>query len=314
MTRTFSALACALALGLTSAAFAQETPAPATAPPAAPAAAPTAVPVSEEEVVVVGQRLEDSIRSFVGDVSVSVRGTNQLARWDRKICPGISGLKSQFARPVLDRMAQRAYQIGLDVGEPGCKANILILVTPDADEVSKKVVEENRVALGWHAQRGQVTQGRDGLREFIASDAPVRWWHVAAVTTAAGGSAGDSHTGDASSVRVENVSRIHRDTRVDFNGAFIVVDAKRIAGLPLGALADYLSMVALAQISPDTDTTAFPSILNMFNGVIGGAPAHTTLSDWDMAYLRGLYIAKRDLTADSQRNDITGTMVRSLSR
>jgi len=297
MTRTFAALACALAIGLTGTAHADQA---------------STAPV--EEVVVTGQRMEDVVRSFVSDISVSVRGANQLARWDRRICPGISGIKAQYARPVLDRMAQRAFEIGLDVGEPGCKANILILVTPDADAVSQRVVEDNRQILGWHAQRGQVTQGRDGLRDFMASDAPVRWWHVASVTTATGASAGDSHTGDASSVRVENVSRIHRDTRIDFNGAFIIVDANRIAGLPLGALADYLSMVALAQLSPETDTSAFPTILNMFNGVAGGQPAHATLTDWDLAYLRGLYVAKRDLTAESQRGDIVNTMVRSLAK
>lgn len=304
MTKTFSALACALALGLSGAAFAQETP----------AAAPAASPAPVEEVVVTAQRTEDAVRAFVADLSVSVRGSDQLARWDRKICPGVSGLKPQYARPVLDRIAQRAFEVGLDVDEPGCKANILILVTPNADEVTKKIVDSNRDVLGWHAQRGQVSQGRDGLREFIASDAPVRWWHVAGVASNDGVRAGDSHTGDAAAVRIDGGSRIHRATRVDFGGAFIVVDANRIAGLPLGALADYLSMVGLAQLTPETDTSAFPSILNIFNGVAGGPPADVRLTAWDMSYLRGLYTTKRDLTADSQRGDIVNTMVRSLAQ
>lgn len=303
MTKTFSALACALALGFAAPASAQE-----------PSAAPAATPAPVEEVVVTAQRTEDIVRAFVADLSVSVRGSDQLARWDRSICPGISGLKPQYARPVLDRIAQRAYEIGLDVGTPGCKANVLILVTPNADEVTKKIVDSNRDVLGWHAQRGQVSQGRDGLREFIASDAPVRWWHVASVTSNDGVRVGDTHTGEASAVVVDGASRIHRPTRVDFGGAFIVVDANRISGLPLGALADYLAMVGLAQLTPETDTAAYPSILNIFNGVAGGPPAHVTLTDWDMSYLRGLYAAKRDLTADSQRGDIVNSMVRSLSQ
>lgn len=292
----FAALACALSLTAPGLAAGQERP-----------------PAAEEEVVVVGQRTEDAVRAFVADIAVSVRGANQLARWDRRICPGISGMKSQYARPVLDRIAQHAFEIGLDVGEPGCKANVLILVTPTPDAVTKEMVDNNRDVLGWHAQRGQVSEGRDGLRAFMDSDAPVRWWHVSTETNSDGASVGDSATGDAQAMRVDGASRIHHPTRVDFGGAFIVVDSNRISGLPLGALADYLAMVALAQIDSETDTSEFPTILNVFNGIVGGTPAFSALTDWDLAYLRGLYTVQRTSTAQSQQEDIVHSMTRTVT-
>ncbi len=270
-------------------------------------------PAAEEEVVVVGQRTEEIVRAFVAEIALSARGANQLARWDRRICPGISGIKAQYARPVLDRIAQHAYEIGLDVGEPGCKANVLVLVTPTPDELTRQIVDSNRDVLGWHAQRGQVSEGRDGLRAFIDSDAPVRWWHVSNATNSDGASVGDSSTGDAQAIRVDGASRIHRPTRIDFGGAFIVVDANRIGGLPLGALADYLSMVALAQIDPDTDTSEYPTILNIFNGIVGGAPAFTTLTEWDLGYLRGLYAVQRSSDTQSQQADIVNQITRSIT-
>lgn len=282
--------------------------APANPPAATPAPAP------ESEIVVTGQRTEEAVRSFVGQIALAVRGADQIARWDGKICPGISGIKANYARAVLDRLAVHAYEVGLDVGEPGCKPNVLILVSANPDEAAKSAVENNRDALGWHAQRGQTTQGRDGLREFMASDAAVRWWHVARVTTSEGASVGDSGSGDAQNVRVYTAGRIHKPTRQSFGGVFIIVDANRIAGLPLGSLADYLSMVALAQLDPDTDTTPYPTILNIFNGVVGGQPDVARMSTWDLNYLRGLYMAQAEHNADSQRNDIANQMNRALSK
>lgn len=277
------------------------------------ARAQNAPPAPEAEVVVTAQRTEDLVRTFVAEIAVAARGANQLARWDRRICPGLSGMKARYARPVLDRIAQHAYEVGLDVGEPGCKPNVLVLVTTTPDEITAQMVESNRDVLGWHAQRGQVTEGRDGLRAFIDSDAPVRWWHVSNATNSDGASVGDSATGDAQAMRVDGASRIHRPTRIDFGGAFIVVDANRISGLPLGALADYLSMVALAQLDPDTETSEFPTILNIFNGLVGGTPAFSTLTDWDLGYLRGLYAVQRSGDAQSQQEDIVNQMTRSIT-
>jgi hypothetical protein len=298
-----SAFALALTMGACFASSAHAEQATPTSPP----------PVAEQEVVVTGQRTEEAVRAFVGQIAVAVRGADQLARWDGKICPGMSGMKAAYARPVLDRLATHAYRVGLDVGEPGCKPNILILVTPRPDEAAKDAVENNRDVLGWHAQRGQLTQGRDGLREFMDSDAPVRWWHVSRITNSDGSSVGDSSTGDAQNVRVYTAGRVRKPTRQEFGGVFIIVDANRIGGLPLGSLADYLSMVALAQLDPGTDTTPYPTILNIFNGVVGGQPDVAAMSTWDLTYLRGLYGTHADLDADSQRSDIANQMNRALS-
>ena len=54
-------------------------------------------------------------------------------------------------------------------------------------------------------------------------------------------------------------------------------------------LADYVAMVTLAQNDPDADTGRYASILNVFDD----PETATGLTDWDQAYLRGLYDAER---------------------
>jgi hypothetical protein len=48
-------------------------------------------------------------------------------------------------------------------------------------------------------------------------------------------------------------------------------------------------MVTFAQIDPEADTSGYASILNVFDQ----PEAATSLTDWDKAYLDGLYAAQR---------------------
>lgn len=271
-------------------------------------------PAPEEEIVIVGQRTEEAIRAFVGEIAVANRSENQLARWDRVICPGVAGLKARYAQFVIDRMAQRAIDIGLDVGAPGCRANILIAVSLDPDAVAKELFDKNRAAMGYYYERGQRTLGRRALREFVNSDAPVRWWHVNRTKTRDGEAIADTAGGGAPITQQAGPpSRLSRTTRQDFGVAFVVVDARRFKPQDFGALADYLAMVTLAQVDPDTDTSAFPTILNLFDPPEGQS-APDALTDWDMAYLRGLYSATRTAaTAARQSEEIARTMDRELA-
>jgi hypothetical protein len=256
-----------------------------------------------EEVVVTGQRTEEAIRTFVGELAVSMRGADQMGRWDRRICPGVAGLRARYAQFLIDRMAQRAFDVGLNVGEPGCTANILIVVTRDPDAIAQELFENNRDAMGWFSERGQTTLGRAALRAFVASDAPVRWWHVGRTTTNDGQEVSDTADGSAPVTFVTGgASRLRRNTRQDFGAAFIVVDANRFADVnsDFEALADYVTMVTLAQVDADADPRGLPSILNLFTD----RAAPRELTDWDVAYLRGLYGAERDRDADDQQNEI----------
>ena len=148
-----SAILAGLALGLLASAGA--------------AAAQEPAPAPSEEVVVTGQRTEEAIRAFVDEVSVAMGSADQLARWDRRICPGVAGLRGRYAQFVIDRMAQRAFDVGLDVGDTGCSANILIIVTLDPDAMAQQLLDDHPDALGYFSERGRNTLGRTALRAFV---------------------------------------------------------------------------------------------------------------------------------------------------
>ena len=291
---------------------------------------------SDEQVVVVGtEPTREAVRRFVDQMAITPPSVNQLARWDRRICPGVAGLRTRYAQFLIDRMAQRAFDVGLDVGRPGCGANVLIVVSPDPDAIARELATEHMRAMGVLNWRGRAALSRAHLQRFVESDAPVRWWHVNRMYTrdgeiidGSGPSPGmptpndPSSPGRSGSILPNNVpvmmmpgnaTRVGRMTRQDFRTAFIIVDAHALEAISFNweGLADYIAMVSLAQLDPQADTSGYPTILNLF------APRGETvraLTDWDIAYLRGLYDATRDArSANQQEGEITRSMARDLA-
>jgi hypothetical protein len=275
-----------------------------TEPPAPADQGGAAEAAISENVVVNAPSLREMVREFVGEVSEAGQ-LDQLGRWDRSICPGVVGMRQHYAQVLIDRIAQIAFRVGLEVGEPGCSPNVLIYVTEHSDVLARELVTQHGALVSRRHTHGN-TRGRDALQDFANTPRTVRWWHVTR-----------THSGDGfavdqgESVRVREASRLRRGTREDFDRVLIIVDARRIHGYRFGAVADYVAMAALAQTDPDSNTSGFETILNLFDDQAESRPL--TISDWDLAYLDGLYHMTRDANDDGrQRADIARRMRRQV--
>ena len=91
-------------------------------------------------------------------------------------------------------------------------------------------------------------------------------------------------------VKIFAASRLNTQIVDDIFRTVVIVDVDEVSGLSVRQLADYVAMVSLAQINPEADTNAYASILNVFDD----PDASAGLTDWDQAYLAGLYAAERD--------------------
>lgn len=268
---------------IASLALANQQPAP--TPAQTPASGSEAVRL--EDVEVTGRRLVDMIDDFVGDVAAPVRGRG-MARWNRTVCVGAVNFQPAMAHYITDRVSTVAEDLGLSAGGAGCSPNILIIGTDDAKALANLMVEKNRRTF--RPGPTGTDHGSDALNNFRTSDAPIRWWQVAVPV--------DSHTGDIA-VRLPGhdapqtstfaASRLSTQIVDSLVRAIVIVDMTKLEGLNSLQLSDYIAMVSLAQIDPEADTSRFHSILN-----VAGDPLQAeTLTDWDVAYLDGLYSAQR---------------------
>lgn len=281
---------------------------------ASSAFAQTASPAPEDEIVVTAQR--QLLRDFVGELSVEPNSEDQIARWDRRICPSVAGLPARQAQYIVDRIAYRAYGVDLETGEPGCRVNVLVIVTRDSDVIARSLFEDYGNVVAAVGDEDGNTRGREALMDFVETPRTVRWWHVAQTVTengqVMGGSnarAGGSGIRNAPVSRVSDPGRLRRSTRQDFNRVLIIVDATRAQGVQFEALSDYIAMVALAQLDPTADTREYPTILNLFTDRAAGRNAPASMTEWDEAYLTGLYGAPRQArNSRQQENAIARSM------
>ena len=253
----------------------------------APQQAP--VPQTDEDrvddiEVVGGRSLREAIDVFTDTVVAPPRGRNP-ARWHDFVCVGAINLQRDAAQAIIDRVSQVALDIGLEIGEPGCSANILIVGTDDGPAMAAAMVDYRPAIF----RPGYAGASRSSLQlaRFQQTEAPVRWWHVALPVLADTGVIAVRMPGEDPPV-IPGGSLLRTEVRNDLGRAIIIVDFARAGGVSFQQLSDYVAMAAFAQIDPDADMSAFPSVLNVFED----PSAASGLTDWDMAYLTGLYTAE----------------------
>jgi hypothetical protein len=248
------------------------------------------------EIVVEGRPIEDQARRFIGEIAAPSRGES-LGRWRGEICVGAAGFDAAGARFVVDRVAGIAAELGLRLERDGCEPDVLILATSDGERTARATIdlERSRFLPGGMG----FSRSRLDLANFVETDRPVRWWHTTIpIDTRADRRVRrlprDNAYDDAlpEKTRLDNVPQtivqptlIGPTTRQDMWAATIIVDFSRVGEVDYEQLADYIAFVALGQVDPEADTSSFPTVLNVFDD-----PASTPgLTDWDRAYLRGLY-------------------------
>ena len=263
-----------------------------------------------------------------------VDGGGGLARWDMPVCPSTTGLPTGYNDFITQRIGKVAEQVGAPIALKACQPNVLIFVTPDPDAFTQRIVKLKAQALAG----GRWPVDKIKLAAFAKDPDPVRWLYLStAVQASPGGApvtdpASPSHAAGVANggagacacgleaflgagagptaPQLGNVipSRLMPASEQTFTQAVIVVDAKRIAGLEAGQIADYLAMVTLAHVKVRSTFGGSDTILNLFADAGSDASRPAGLRPWDVAYLEGLYKSDAQRTYGSQVSHIADRM------
>ncbi|WGM30220.1 hypothetical protein [Brevundimonas sp. NIBR11] len=278
-------------------------------PPPAQNEGSVQLPTVEVQGALAGMNLETRIDDFVGSVAAPISEYGYgPARWHRDVCVGAINFQPAAARAIVDRVSSVAVDLGLRSEDPGCDPQVLIVATNDGPGTATGLVERRRrfFVLGGEG----MDLGRAALARFQSNDHPVRWWHVSLPVDADTGGRIVRLPGDSdgainpidpfSAVIIVDkfiASRIYSERRDNLIRAVIIVDTTRLGEATFAQLADYVAMIAMAQIDPEVDVRGHDSVLNLFRNPAGVQG----LTDWDMAYLKGLYKARLDTVSTVSR-------------
>lgn len=209
-----------------------------------------------------------------------------LVRWDQPLCPLAAGLPRDMDEFILARISQVATGAHVPLAGEHCKANLYVIATRYPDLLLKKWRQRN-------PRMYRLCNGIGGVRAFMHSRRPVRVWYNTEWTHESGGPAslnslqlpyfnpfnGCVGGGDGG-------TRLEYSTVQGLASVFIIVDLTQTKSLTIGQLADYVSLLGLAQIDLGGDPGKVPTILTLFRD-----PQHPphALSAWDEALLYSLY-------------------------
>lgn len=252
-----------------------------------------------DTVTIEGQReIKHQIDDFVYGAVVSYMN-DSLMRWDAPVCPTVAGLPNDQGEYVLARLSQVARDAHVPLAGEHCnRPNLLVVVTDQPDALAKKWAEHDRTRLN-------TCNGQGYLRDFVNSQRPVRAYYNGKFLSSDGGELPqvnssalsfytmniDFHFGPCvSGNNVAIGTRLRYGAVQGLQSVIILVDGKRANELNIGQLADYITLVGLAQIRPDANTGTAPTILTVFTGA---DPQPQGLSRWDESFLRGLYTTKQ---------------------
>jgi hypothetical protein len=107
-------------------------------------------------------------------------------------------------------------------------------------------------------------------------------------------------------------SRTNNGFRSEFMVVTVIVDINKIADIEIGPVADYIAMLALAQTKISNTCRSVPSIFNLFAPDCDGGRKAKALTEYDLAYLRGLYQMDIGLKAGLAQIDLEAWTKRSL--
>jgi hypothetical protein len=272
-----------------------------------------------ESVTVTGERTrEEQIQGFVQSRAAPSVRLGKIARWEAGICPAAAGLKPELIRFVVQRLKAIAAEVGAPVNpNASCRTNVEIIFTPAPQALLDNVRKNQEDYLGYHANAAQAAR----LAKITHT---IQAWYATGTIDSNGSVQADlKRRGmpfcmDEPECRIVTDvppsavtgSRLTNGLHSGFLNVIIVADRGKLLDREIGAVTDYISVLALSQPGSLDDCAALPSILNLLASACAAAPA--AISAADENYLRGLYRMTPDALLSAQRGEIAYQMKKSL--
>jgi hypothetical protein len=199
-----------------------------------------------------------------------------------RLCPGVLGLKGDFAALVVDRIRWNAERLGLWMTEDDgtCTPNFVVAFVDDGQATLQHIADERYWLF--------INMPRHERLALLAEDGPARVWTSTRARTVGGMDLPLRPDGrQVSAMSSGGVARAVIPVREDIVGVLILFDRDEVRDKTLIQLADYATMRGLARTRPvDGDGQAMDTILALFDA--GNEPP-AELTAFDLAYLGVLY-------------------------
>jgi hypothetical protein len=265
-------------------------------------AAPAADTLQEVTVTAHHNELVRRVESFVNQIA-AVANEDGLPRWQKPVCPLVSGLPRDDGEFILGRVTEVAQAAGVPLAGEQCNPNLYILVSVEPQQLLQAMEKRNYgFTFGYNN-----AEPPDVIDRFIATPRAVRVWYTSQERNLEGWTLIRGPNDEPPKVPATG-SLLMIGSMWSLERVFVVIDRARLQGVTRGQLADYVGMVALADLKPGAKLGDASTILKLFDGAPQQAPA--SLTAWDQAFLKSLYATDQKMKL--QRSQIAHQMVHEI--
>ncbi len=238
----------------------------------------------------------------------------QYPRFRDAICVKVQGLPAEFDAFIAARLVEMAKQVRAPLDKaPDCTPNVNVIFTPDPQAQLDDIYKRRDVLLGFrfHSQ----------VKKLTAFNRPIQAWYVTRTRDKNGESyleienpipwnrpGGQKPVGRAG-------SRLGNELTAEVVHSLILADASKVADAKIGAIADYISVLALARWREPTPCSAdIPTILNLMADGCEAQNLPEEATPTDLALLQALYAVDPRESGAQQRMSIASRMQTELSK
>ncbi|HEY3950001.1 hypothetical protein [Phenylobacterium sp.] len=267
----------------------QTEPAPAVA--AAPAPTVSGVTVTGEKP----DPLVDKTTEFVRR-RLPTSQNEQYARFHDPVCVKVLGLPAEFDAFVAKRILEIAREVGASVDTSGgCQPNVDVIFSAQPQAQLSDIAKRRDVLFGFYF--------RAQAKKIATFSRPIQSWYL---TRSVGTEGADmlelydpapcqtSSTGPPCDLKAPAVkgragSRLGNDMSSELVHSLIIADSGKVSGEPIGAVADYIAVLALSRWRGLETCSGLPTILNLMADGCGAEDRPEAATGGDLALLKGLY-------------------------
>jgi hypothetical protein len=274
-------------------------------------------PPTPEELA--GEAVPNFVMSHVTPSTV----IGQLTRWRTGICPVTRGLSAAMNAFVTARILAVAAAVGAPhQTAASCKNNIDILFTLEPQQLLDALIKKDSRLLGFHYPQQE--------KKLATVDRPIQGWYVTSTRNYAGLEIIDDALpfslmdgSVAMQGKIMNAGKVPpgipgsrltdlRTSQVVL--ALIVVDARKVEGMTIGSIADYLAMLALSQARSADTCSQLPSIMDLMASRCENDRKPDQMTAGDLAFLRALYSANMETVIEIESSSIENQMMREFTK
>jgi hypothetical protein len=223
--------------------------------------------------------------------------TEQYARFHDPVCVKVQGLPPDYDAFIARRVAEIAVAVNAPVApSSGCKPNVHVIFDPQPQALMTDIARRKDILIGFYWNDRQ-------LKTMATFNRPIQSWYVTRTLDQFDASRLEIHDPtDFLNPRTGRAgSRLGSDMRVDLMHTLIVADSNKVANARIGAVADYIAVLALAKWQGVERCNTMPTILNLMADGCEADMVPDAATPADLGLLKGLYsVADRESGAQQR--------------